>query len=79
MGFTNGIKSTLVRARNSGGDPDYTFQIDSTRDIRFVSFQIDRGTYYTGLRLYDDEYRIIIDDTWLSDGTWAPMQKIPAD
>ena len=51
--------------------------IDIGTDICSISTKIRDGTHNVGIRLYDCDQNIFVDETWLNFGSWTPLQPIP--
>ena len=69
--FKNGNESPLFGVSSSVNDDVQTIDIDTSRDIRYVSAKI-KGRYpYTGLRFYGADKTIITEYSWDVDGEWT--------
>ena len=74
--FKNGNESPMFGVSSSSDHTLQTIDIDTTRDIRYVSVKI-KGRYpYTGLRFLGENEQLITEYSW-DDGKWTSPQEIP--
>ena len=81
LAFANSVESPLFQTSESSSDTLTKIQVDTTREIRYVSMEVSIGVWYTGIRLYDESKDTIIDIEWYEDpdAEWTPMQEVQSD
>ena len=75
--FEDGSQSHMIDI--TGRDTRYFFEIDQSRDIRWLSMLVVWDDHFEGIRLYDEDMDLIVDKIWHDSpfGIWSEVQEIP--
>ena len=82
MKFANNHESPLIEIEEvSRASEVITVDVDATRTIKYASMQISGSDNFQGIRLYDEEMELIVDEDWRywGTGSWSELVEIPAD
>ena len=71
----------MFEADTATSDVERTVQVDTEREIAYMSMRMDSGVKFDGMRLYDESANFILDVTWNSHITatskWTGLHPIP--
>ena len=71
----------MFEADTTTSDVERTIQVDTEREIAYLSMRIDSGVKFDGIRLYDEAMNYIVDVTWNSwpspTSKWSDLYAIP--
>ena len=69
MVFKNGVESPLFKGIANQLDEDdlRVINIRRSEKIRHVSMLVDTAMWYSGIRMYDEEFSLLIDEIWSND------------
>ena len=71
----------MFEADTATSDVERSVQVDTGREIVYMSMRIDSGVKFDGIRLYDESANFIIDLTWNKwispTSKWSVLHKIP--
>ena len=75
--FASGARSPLFETTNAYKYSLKSFEIDPTKEVRYVRMVIKYGIYYNGLEFFDENEESIVKEVWRSSGSWTEKQEIP--
>ena len=71
----------MFEADTATSDVERSVQVDTDREIAYMSMRIDSGVKFDGIRLYDEFANFIVDVTWNKwaspTSKWSILHKIP--
>ena len=71
----------MFEADTATSDVERSIQVDTDREIAYLSMRIDSGVKFDGIRLYDGAMNYIVDVTWNSytspSSKWSDLYAIP--
>ena len=77
LSFGNGATHSMFEVSSANNDMLRIVDVETNRQIRYVSMRIKWRYAYTGLRFYETQDQLILDQTWEDVGDWTPLQEIP--
>ena len=81
MYFANGNTSPFFEIEETGGDVEGQLEIDTSKEIGYVSMGLRGGLMYTGITFYDKEGTKLSNYTWseAENALETPKYEIPSD
>jgi len=85
MVFKNGQESPMVEDRDTLmkyelATASKTINIRNSEDVREVSMLVSNGTWYGGIRMYNGDGELLIDEEWMEskeNTDWSSLMPIP--
>ena len=79
--FSNGIESPFIETKGVTGYAQKSVQILTKKPIRYVSVKIYAGVWVDGIRFYDEDLKLITNQTWhanfVEESTWRGYFEVP--